>query len=84
MAKKQPLIDRWSSGHLALGAIYGITTVPWQAILAASVAWELLENPVKKRFPNLLPGDEPDSFGNAAMDVAATMFGVWVSRRYVK
>lgn len=80
---EQPLLDRWTGGHAAVGVLYGsLTTMPWWTVLGLAIAWEVVENPIKDRVPRFFPDAKHDTYPNAAMDAAAVMLGFWLGRRY--
>lgn len=79
---EQPIVDRWTVGHAAVGVVYGgATSWPWWVALAAGVAWEVVENPLKDTYPWLFPDVKHDRTPNAIADTAAVMVGFWVGRR---
>lgn len=79
---EQAVIDCYTSGHAAVGVLYGsITPMPWWAALALAVAWEVVENPLKDRYPDFFPDAKHDRLPNAAFDAAAVMLGFWLGRR---
>lgn len=81
-AGEQPIIDRWTTGHASVGVLYGVTRMPWWTALLLAVAWEVVENPLKDRFPYFFPDAKHDSYPNAAADTAAVMIGYFIGRRY--
>jgi hypothetical protein len=53
----------------------GLGAVPWWITLGQAVAWELVEDTMKRKFPQLFPDGRPDTFANSFFDVAACMAG---------
>jgi hypothetical protein len=79
---EQPIADRWTTGHASVGVLYGVTKMPWWAALGLAIAWEVVENPLKDRYPDFFPDSRHDSYPNAAVDTAAVMVGYFLGRRY--
>ncbi len=77
---EQPLLDRYSVAHAAAGVVYGAVGLPWWWALGAGVFWELVENPLKDRFPEVFPDSCHDTLGNAAGDLLAVMVGYGLGR----
>lgn len=81
---EQPLLDRWTGGHAAVGVLYGsLTKMPWWTAFGLAIAWEVFENPIKDRYPRFFPDAKHDTYANAAMDAAAVTLGFCLGRRYV-
>lgn len=68
-------IDRFTAGHAAFGVLLGLGRVPWWVALGLAVGWEIVENPLKDRFPKLFPHPSHDAPVNATFDVLAVMTG---------
>ncbi len=68
-------VDRYTSAHAGMGALMARMHMPWWAALAGSVAWEVAENGVKHRYPELFPYSSPDTWQNASMDTVAVLLG---------
>jgi hypothetical protein len=79
-AGTEPLVDRFTIGHVAWGSMLGLAAVPWWLVLGQAVLWELVENPLKRALPQVFPSARSDSFAAAAVDVAAVMAG-WGAMR---
>jgi hypothetical protein len=80
---EQSVVDRWSGAHASMGVLYGsVTKMPWWLALGLAVGWEIVENPLKDRYPDFFPDAKHDSLPNAVADAAAVMVGYWVGRRY--
>lgn len=80
---EQSIVDRWTSGHAAMGVLYGsVTKMPWWLVLGLAIGWEVIENPLKDRYPDFFPDAKHDSIPNAIGDTAAVMFGFLVGRKY--
>lgn len=72
--------DRFTVGHAAVGVIMGLARAPWWAAIGVAIGWELIENPLKDRFPRVFPHATHDRFVNAATDAAAMVAG-WAAIR---
>jgi hypothetical protein len=68
-------VDRFTIGHAAFGVLMGLGRVPLWAAVAVAVGWELIENPLKDRFPEAFPHASHDTFENASMDAIAMVAG---------
>ncbi len=68
-------IDRFTPAHFAVGAVMGLLRAPWWAAVGAAVAWELVEDPLKKRHPGLFYQPTIDTPDNAVCDAAAWVLG---------
>jgi hypothetical protein len=75
----QTPIDLYSFGHLAIGAGLGWAGVRPELAIGSAIAWELLENPLKARYPAIFPFASPDTAPNALLDVAAWMVGYYLA-----
>jgi hypothetical protein len=81
---EQPLVDRFSFGHAAVGVLYGATGVPWWGAAVAAVTWEVIEDPLKERLPAVFPDACYDTVENAVADALFVMAGYWVARAIVR
>lgn len=68
-------VDRYTSAHAGIGALMAKLHFPWWAAFAGSVTWELVENGVKRKHPELFPYSSPDTWQNATMDTLAVLVG---------
>ncbi len=68
-------IDVYTIGHLAWGAILASIGVPFWGAFAASVVFEIVENPMKKHIPQLFPETVLDPPGNQVMDTVGVLAG---------
>jgi hypothetical protein len=70
------LIDRWTLGHLSVGAIMRLLGVPRPYAYVLSIAFELSENYLKLSFPKFFsPVTTPDTFPHFVVDALATITG---------
>ncbi len=76
----QAPIDIWTGAHAAVGVFYGALGFPWQYALGAAALWEVVENPLKDRLPQVFPDACHDALANAVADVAAVMVGYALGR----
>ncbi len=74
-------IDRFTLAHAAVGGVYGWFGLPWSAVVALAIGWELLERPIKDAVPELFPHPSQDTAENALLDAAAVIGGWWLVRR---
>ena len=68
-------LDRFTLAHAASGAVAGALKSPWWATLAGALLWELVERPLKNKYPEAFPNSSQDTVPNAICDVAAIMVG---------
>jgi len=73
-ASKSP-IDKYTLGHMAWGAILAAIGVPFWGAAMLSVAFEIVENPLKKHIPFIFPEPILDSIGNQVMDTVGVLAG---------
>lgn len=67
--------DRYTVAHAASGVALGLRRIPWWAALGLAIVWEIVERPLKDRFPNWFPNATQDSLANSVVDVGAVMAG---------
>jgi hypothetical protein len=73
------MFDRYALAHGAVGVGLGVARAKWWQALAFTVAWELVESPLKRRFPRAFPYSSEDTMRNAIGDSIAVMagWGLW-------
>jgi hypothetical protein len=74
-------IDRFTLAHAAVGLLLGLGRVKAPAVAALAVGWELVENPLKDRYPQVFPHPSHDTAANATCDALAVLAG-WALGRY--
>lgn len=78
MAKSnRDFFDRYSVVHAALGALARVSRVPALPAVGGAVAFELLENPLKRATGHVWPDSTPDGWQNQAGDVGAFVAGYY-------
>lgn len=75
-------IDPFTFKHAAAGVLLGIVHVPLSTTAVLAIGWELIENPLKDRFPNWFPYPSHDSAANAVVDALAVVAG-WAFARHL-
>ena len=68
-------IDRFTAAHFAVGAVMGALRAPWWLAVGSAVAWELVEDPLKRARPDLFYQPTIDTPDNAVVDAAAWVLG---------
>lgn len=68
-------VDRFTIGHAAVGTIMGLARLPWWVAITVAIGWEVIENPLKDRFPQLFPHATHDTLANATFDALAMIAG---------
>lgn len=71
----QRAVDRYTLVHAGVGWLVGKAGVPWRVALTWAVAFELLEDELKDKAPQLFPRPSHDSTVNKVADVAAFLGG---------
>lgn len=77
------MLDRYTVGHAAVGAVYSAMGLSLLSTAALAVAWEVLENPLKDNLPLIFPQASHDSLANATADVVAALVG-WAAYRAMR
>jgi hypothetical protein len=75
-----PPVDRYTVAHGMLGYVLGIWGAPWWVALGSTLAFEFIENSIKKVAPRLFPVGTPDTWTNSLLDSGAWMTGWAVAR----
>lgn len=73
-------IDRFTLAHLGAGLGLRMLGVPPLTTAALAVGFEIVENPLKDRFPAVFPNATHDRPINAAFDAAAVVAGWGILR----
>lgn len=74
--------DRFTFVHFGVGVALGMVGAPWWVALPMAIGWELVENRLKDKFPELFPHATHDTLTNAVMDALAMTTG-WAAARIV-
>jgi hypothetical protein len=72
--------DRFSIVHAAWGAVAELSNIPAPIAIGAQVAFELVENDIKRALSNLWPDARPDAWQNSVGDVATFIAGYYGAR----
>jgi len=74
----QSVVDIWTTTHFLWGLFArGIRLPLWLTVVLAT-AFEVVESRLERMMPALFPDRKPDSYRNAAGDIAAVTAG-WVA-----
>lgn len=76
-------VDRFTLAHAGVGFGYGLLKLPFVATVVLAIGWELLERPLKDRFPAMFPHASQDTAPNALLDSAAVLGG-WALGRSLR
>lgn len=68
-------IDRYTAAHAGVGFLMGVCRAPWWLALGTAVGWELVEGPLKRRYPEYFFQPTVDTPENAVVDAAAWVLG---------
>lgn len=74
-ALAQRAVDRFTLVHAGVGFLVGKAGVPWRVALTWAIAFELLEDELKDKAPQLFPRASQTSTLNKVTDVAAFLGG---------
>jgi hypothetical protein len=78
------MVDGYTLWHITAGAFVGLAGIgPWTA-LAATVAWELVEDRLKASLPDWFPVETYDSLANQVGDTASFMGGWYAGSRFCR
>lgn len=66
-------VDRFTLVHAVIGLAYALAGFGFVSVLVLTVAWELVENPLKACLPRLFPNATADTLRNAVGDVLASL-----------
>ena len=72
--------DRFSIVHAAVGALAELSRIPAPVAIGAQVAFEVVENDVKRRVSHIWPDPRPDGIENQVGDVASFTAGFYAAR----
>ena len=75
-------VDRFSIVHAAWGAAFELSGIPAPLAIAAQIAFEVVENPLKRLYSPIFPDDAPDAWPNQVGDVASFAAGFYLSRLF--
>src|SRR5687768_11370527 len=68
-------VDRFTMVHFASGVALARLGAPFWTTCLLSVAWEVVEGPLKARFPDAFPNPTHDRTINAVTDTLAVLLG---------
>lgn len=72
--------DRYSVPHAAVGAMFEAMGVPPAIAIGSHLAFELVENSLKRSVTSIWPDNRPDAWQNHLGDAASFTGGVLASR----
>jgi hypothetical protein len=73
-------LDRFTLVHFGAGVTLGLLRTPWWLAIPMAIGWEIVENRLKDRFPEMFPHATHDTLPNAVMDALAMTTG-WAAAR---
>jgi hypothetical protein len=73
--------DRYTPWHCFWGVFLGLSGMSWPVALGLSIAWEIIEHPLKNKLPEAFPNATQDTWMNSAGDVGANMLGYLMGRK---
>lgn len=76
----QNYFDRFSLVHAAVGAVAELSKIPAPLALGGQVAFEVVENDLKRSVKHIWPDDTPDGFENQAGDILSFALGYYGAR----
>jgi hypothetical protein len=63
-----------------LGYVFGVWGMPWYLALATTLAFEFMEDGIKRAAPGMFPDGRPDTWANSLVDSGAWMTGWAIGR----
>jgi len=72
--------DRFSIVHAGVGAVLELAAIPAPLAMGGQVAFELVENDIKRWYGRFFPEDTPDGWQNMIGDVASFAAGYYGAR----
>ena len=76
--------DRFTIAHVAIGVILGLNKMTPLGITTFAVGWEIVEQPLKRKFSGMFPVSSPDSLPNMTVDALSVIAGWGLIRLYDK
>jgi len=73
-------VDRFTFVHAGFGALMGAVNTPLWLAVTVAVGWELVERPLKNKFPHWFPNATQDRMVNLVVDAGAMMAGYGAAR----
>lgn len=80
MINHQP-VDRFTLIHAFSGVIAGRLGLSPGVVIAIAVGWEVLERPLKRKYPAFFPHPSQDTLINATFDAGAMVLAYYLTRR---
>ena len=80
----QEPFDRFTFAHLGIGMWLGALRMTFPGIVTFAVGWEIVEQPLKKKYSKIFPVASQDTFANAATDALAVIAGWGLVKLYEK
>lgn len=72
--------DRYSFSHAAMGVLFEASRIPPWLAIGSHVAFEAVENGIKRRVSRIWPDQRPDGWENHLGDVASFVAGYYGAR----
>jgi hypothetical protein len=76
--------DRYSLVHAAVGALAEVSRIPDAAAIGGHIAFEVVENPVKRAIEPIWPDARPDALQNQVGDTVSFTGGYYAARALAK
>ena len=76
-------VDKFTAAHFAVGALTCFLSIPFGYVAMGAVAFELIEDRLKRNNPGIFPVPTADSKNNALVDVGAVLVG-WVTGEQIE
>lgn len=77
-------IDQWTLGHIAVGAGMALLRIPAPVAVGFAIFFEMIEDQLKQRMPQVFPNASKDTKANALVDALASAGGYFVTAELIK
>ena len=73
-------VDRFTLVHALSGVVAAKLGLQPSTVIVIAIGWELLERPLKRKYPTFFPHPSQDSFINATLDAGAMVGAYYLAR----
>jgi len=73
-------VDRFTMAHLGIGMWLGALKVRESTAIGIAIGWEIGENVLKDKFPQIFPDSRKDILSNAVIDALAMYAGYKITK----
>jgi|TARA_R110000824_G_scaffold93519_8_gene226116 hypothetical protein len=73
-------VDRFTLVHALSGVIAAKLGLQPSTVIVIAIGWELLERPLKRKYPTFFPHPSQDTLINASLDAGAMVGAYYLAR----